>query len=442
MKYMSNVLIIDDNADEASTLKKIFEERQCCPVAVNYTDIKEGFSLHPDIICCDIMLNTLGNNEQNFKTIAGLIKKIFNKCQEYIFIAWTSGDKKLFNELKQFIISDSSIPQPLGIYCFSKTNFSAEKLDKKIATIRKKHLGLDILQYWKKSVQESIENTISGICNLAKTKKNSIEDILKLLAYKTIGEHNLKNNEGKVLNFFLQYILRDYTEKLFYNQDNDIVKRISNLSVQKKTSLELMAVLNSALHIDNISFSTNLICPGSFYKINQNDLWGYLFGAKAMTDNSFSESKCEKKRLDILKTALKNTLKLKSDAQKKKRNKEINDIKDNVIWGIVDITADCDFSNKKEELNKCVLAFLTPLNKIHTEDKLSTSPNFLRYKITLNIDGNEQYFWLILCCKYLLGLRKELVLSNEFLFRIRETLLTCIRSNVFEHNSRIGTISF
>ena len=112
------------------------------------------------------------------------------------------------------------------------------------------------------------------------------------------------------------------------------------------------------------------------------------------------------------------------------------------MWGIVDITADCDFSNNKSGINKCVLAFLTPLNNEHLESALSKSPSFIRYKIAIKQNKDYKFFWLILCSKYLFGMHKEDIKSNSFEFRLRETLISSIRCNIYDCNSRLGTISF
>ncbi|MCL1786251.1 MAG: hypothetical protein FWG39_03855, partial [Alphaproteobacteria bacterium] len=112
------------------------------------------------------------------------------------------------------------------------------------------------------------------------------------------------------------------------------------------------------------------------------------------------------------------------------------------LFGIVDITADCDSTNNKG-FRKLALAALIKSNKI-TDRKLSKRMDSISYtKISLkDRTGMDIDYWLLIDARFLTGLSKNHILAGaKILFRIRQELLSCIRQQVLSYNARIGTIA-
>ena len=114
---------------------------------------------------------------------------------------------------------------------------------------------------------------------------------------------------------------------------------------------------------------------------------------------------------------------------------------DKCIWGIVNITADCDHSNKKQGIDKFVLACLAKYECVVREDKVKVNiPSLIMYRF-FDKESNENKA-LIVNSKYIFGACFKNLESCTKHFRIRKQVLASIRQQVYSQNSRIGTISF
>ena len=127
------------------------------------------------------------------------------------------------------------------------------------------------------------------------------------------------------------------------------------------------------------------------------------------------------------------------------------DIKDNIhkidgldidkcIWGIVNITADCDHSNKKQGIDKFVFACIVKYGHADENKVKVSSPSLIMYRFYDKESAENKA--LIIHSKYIFGACLKNFKNYTKYFRIRKQLLISIRQQVYAYNSRIGTISF
>lgn len=191
MNYLNDTLIIDDQVDEAYELSELFAQGGSYPIILKPEHVSRELAIIPKLVCCDINLSGT-DDDQNFKTIAGLLKKIYpeNKKGIYIFIAWTSHKNKL-KALKRYIQADAEIYQPLDFIAIGKEDYKndPQKLERKINSILRNMLGLKACLIWNNIIREANNETFINLSNLAKDTKI---DLLTLM-----GGVSLCKSRGK-----------------------------------------------------------------------------------------------------------------------------------------------------------------------------------------------------------------------------------------------------
>lgn len=408
MNYLSNVLIIDDTIEEAFDLQELFCKNSCIPVIMRPEQISEKMDFIPNIICCDINLHGT-NDDINFKSILGLLKKIFKINKGfYIFIAWTSHTDKL-EELKQLIQSDQDTHQPLLFLAMGKEDFKGHhlKLRKEIRSLLKDNKGLYACLMWNKIVQNANNETMHILYKISQDTELDLLKILTSLAKSNFGVHVLKNEALSLLKP-MNFVLRDNIEKkMFQHKISVEFSKLfkNNPSLNNDEEKKVKSIANTLLHI-NMYPNSNKIVPGDVIEVN------LKFITKLIKNSRISED-----------TLLEKILKKGAP-------------KNEIIWGLCEITADCDFAQcKTKEINKFSLLYLIPDTYVNSTNKEYVT------KTNICVEYNEKVYSLIIDCRFMFSLQSSRLKKNR-IFNIRESLLNSYRQQIFSYNSRIGTISF
>lgn len=409
MENLKNVLIIDDQLDEVEDIRKAFLQNKYIPVVVTPVESK-SISYMPDILCCDINLSAT-NKEQNFKTIAGILKKIFRHDKLYIFIAWTRNSDT-FIALKEHLSKDNDIVQPIKYICFDKETFNLQIFEKELIKIYDENKGLISLYDWNHIVIDSLDKLPYNIRLMAQDNKCSIQEILFSLGKKTAGEH-FTENKVKTVCTFLHLLLEDEIDTTIKSL-NDTLENFSDLKEVTTSDTIPIEKLNSALLFSkNTSTSLDV---GDFIQLDH---------------------RC--------------FMKIRHFIERNTRKQIKKDIKDNIhkidgldidkcIWGIVNITADCDHSNKKQGIDKFVFACIVKYGHADENKVKVSSPSLIMYRFYDKESAENKA--LIIHSKYIFGACLKNFKNYTKYFRIRKQLLISIRQQVYAYNSRIGTISF
>lgn len=409
MNYLTDVLIIDDQLTEANDLQELFVKNGYFPVIVKPEWITNNFSLSPQIVCCDINLLGGNNDEANFKLIQGTLKKIFKQPTTYIFIAWTSHKSKL-QALKEHLSADVSLVQPVGFLSMGKNEFRSKpnKLKILINNMLKENIGLKICLIWNSIIRHANNMSLITLTDLSLSTGVELQQLLYDLAAQNFGV-NVPKNETASLIIPINLILKDNVEKNialspFSKELSKIFKNMGP-TAKKSISEDLKAKVNAIMHI-SMQNGVNKIVPGDFIKI----------------DASFLRKKLKYPKLNII-DLLGKTIKTSANESQ-------------VILGMVEITADCDFSNcKTAGVHKFAFAYLVPLSIFSKADEYHNK------NTNITVEYQSQKYQMIVDCRFILAFKAN-ELKNQKLFNIRDGLLTSYRKNIYDHNSRIGTISF
>ncbi|WP_372519648.1 hypothetical protein [Candidatus Ruminimicrobiellum ovillum] len=409
MDYLSDILIIDDNLEEAYDLAGGFAKNKCVSIILKPEDVNDELNFIPKIICCDIKLTTSGDDVANYKLILNLLKKIFSKNKgTYLFVAWTRN-KNEFDALKKYIEADKEVNQPVSFLSLDKDEFKDQpsKLKIKLNKNLDSKKGLKALLIWNEIIKEANNKTLNKLFVLSKETETDLLSLLYYLAKANLGK-KINDNEIVALIKPINYILRDNIDKELIQEETK--KFFRNIFKDIKAEGRLLETIevktNSILHI-NTNIKHKNVIPGDVVE----------YSAKKL------------KRLFAFS---------KKDENIKNENPVVSLIKKSAICGLLEVTADCDFSNEKtNDISKFVPVYLIP------KDKCS---NNLRNKdyfrnTNLEIEYNNQFYVFLVDCRYIFSMKSNSLYKNK-LFSIRENLFTSYRQQVYSYNSRIGTISF
>lgn len=411
---LSNVLIIDDRIDETTNIREAFLQKGYSPLVVQPEEIDLNFSYVPDIICCDIDLGGT-NDTQNFTIICGLLKKIIKFNKLYFFIAWTTNED-LFNNLIEHLSKDQELIKPIQNLLFSKQDFDVNYLEEQLKEIYDNNKGLESLYDWKDIIISSVYKQLYSLQKVAEENNCSIQHILFSLGEKTNGKKNFLKNKILSTCTFLHLLLEDSVDSTIKlkakTEQNllfkDIEKPLTSANIPEEE-------LNSLLIISEAS--PQILDVGDFIL--------------------FDESLYRK----VIKTniiTIKHRKKIQRSIMDKNNINGITLIKQNCIWGIVNITAVCDLSNLKQGVNKFVLACIIEYSDVDKEKYRIKSPSFIVYRFKQ--DGKNKI--LVINSKYIFGIDSKCVENCKKIFKIRKQFVDSIRQQVYSYNSRIGTISF
>ncbi len=432
MKNLSNVIIIDDVLAEIDALRDEFIKGGCVPLILdvnNAIPTYQELPFIPRIICSDIKIIAGASDEQNYRQIADIISTLVLTNTVYVFIAWTSNPTE-FEKLKTYLENSEELnqKQPIQFLCLDKNNFTVNILNSKIQEIDK---DVYSLFYWKRLVSQAAEQTLDNLYVLSKyAQDTTIGTILNSLAQVSVGEDHIHGNEPKIIIEQLHYLLADTCNQTILSNSSSNTIFSSAIHGARSINGDLKPVLNTMLIIDTSKNNSRFVFPGDFRRINS---WKFV---KLFLQNNpvlkdkiglfFKSAKLRKQEL------LYGYLVKKTDAQMQK----IDNIINKVIFGVIDITAGCDFANGKEGLHKIVFSFLMP--KVDGL-KIKTSGSIISKEISL--DDNK--YTLIIDAKYLSGITaRDITKNTSHLFRIREMSINDVRQKVLFYNARIGTSTF
>ena len=271
MNYISDILLIDDQIEEAYEIQKNFLKMGFNPVISKPQEITESFSMSPSIIFCDIYL--LGTDDDiNFKLIKGILKKIYKKNTPYILILWTSHSDKI-TELENCIRADREIIQPLEITSMDKNNISVieNNLKTLLDRINFEYPDFTVFAIFKYIISKANNDTVDLLNNLYNIKEGKFINLLVSIAEQSIGEKNIKGNEACALSTPISYFIKNSIDKNIYKKElhSDLINIFKNVVHMPKNDLDqkLKAKINTVMHI-NMNTQDNITIPGDYIKTN------------------------------------------------------------------------------------------------------------------------------------------------------------------------------
>jgi hypothetical protein len=462
-----NAVVIDDEANDVWAVTNALGIKGIATFPIHYSEANKAFdycrgiaSSQPRVIITDIQINRSAGRDPtttDYANIASCIELLVSEISgPYIILAWTDQSSHLA-ELKDYVLKylekqNIILPFYFDAICKvecredgSDTEYSMEKIFSKFSIHMEQKKGIRALMSWEKLVARSAHKTVDSLVSMA---GDNLTDVLFSLGEKVAGQ-NLPTNECAALNESLFYVLRDELAKASeVNNNQDLWSKALEGGVLDNTK-NLKNQLNTLLHIDE-NIVSNTICPGDVWLINNEKSYFSTFstGDELETQLDAFKNICisDNNRVISIKKHI-------SDEKKESKVTELHkklhalvteliDAKSASLIVAVEISPQCDFSNKKKPLKSIVLGMLVPQSKLSKKVTVSQKQS----ETSLPIHFNDIDYDLVISAKYILSSSPEQIGSDDIsfskIFRIRESMLQSWIQFISSYNARIGTISF
>lgn len=377
--------------------------------------------------------------DEDVKLATSIINSLFGEDSQqlYALLIWTTHPDRFENYIDKLYKRLETLNKPLPLFsnsllkekCKKDDNndeYDVDKILKSFEEFFENRDELIALLDWENQCFYSAKETINSI-----SESNDSEEIKKTLtalAHQSLHPSQIKNKEKYAVAESLKYLLNDKLSYSIESIDNDLWAKTLLSTV---TELENLSKINTLLHLDFTNLESEMICPGDFFKINDDLLWSYF------TDET-GERLAKFKRAIFYKN-FKN-----KDKDGNSTNNLQKEISDNAIFGLLEISPSCDFAQgKRKECKMYVFAILSP----YKEELInSDSPSIIGKKI-FNIKDSD--FTFFINSNYIFTIPDKIIIevseeTNEKnlskIFRIRESLLLPLIREIANQNSRIGTI--
>lgn len=469
---LKDIVVIDDNSEDLDAIVSALRQANQFVIPFLYKndesstlDLLRSCAKSEKIIRCIITdINLIEGSTFNpmnaAKYIADNILEGFitPNSKNYILFVWTSKDtQNEFDEFKNTLnltLEQHGIKKPLNIVqisknaCKSGLSYDPQKILRFIKDAMKDNQNKAILQLidWEKKCEIATAETIETLIDF----ENTSHVLYKLL--QELGGKNALKEPEQIVNILL-LLLKDNLNKIASEKNiRSIWKDLfENIIDSQEINISEKAKINTILHIDTNVQESDIICPGDFFEIRNNNVLNCCF-FKAF-DNQPKESyfnKCFDYTLnnEIFKNKNKNEKKRIKSEKKKQFLK-------NFKTGLLEISASCDFANNKKISNLYVLSLIAPkiegLEFARYDNQIAQSKKVKESILDpLLIEFEDKPYYLFIDVNYIFSLNSKFINSKNFLgqkrlvklFRLRESYLQHWIQKIANHNSRIGTISF
>jgi hypothetical protein len=383
------------------------------------------------------------HNSAVFNDLADAINLYISKDNgPYVLIFWTAN-KKVVNAFKLFMKDDdrgySETASPILIDCIDKADYNIDATENNLAdnvlTLLNSHNKIKFLFDLEDSPRIAGENTLNRLYNiLPKTDEwgeslqlfRNLDEVLSKIAASTLGFHHAKENPKRAVYESLIPIINYEILNAKSNVDwNQIVNQLTiaqNIGALISPDVNIQYKVNSLYHIED-------------YTNHSKDVRGCVIELDktskeiSKTFNIADVSAWISKLLAI---------KDANDNQKMKKDLILHQAK--LI--ALEISAACDYSNKKERINKYILGVLSVGLDIDSDINLKSRPESCYHLGGCCFQIEEKNFHIWLNLNYVFGTTPEDSRLGAPLFILKKEIMDMLGNKYASHISRIGITSF
>jgi len=473
---MIGAVVIDDDLNHIMGVSNALGEKGIASFPIHYSDAVRAKALcdgvstsQPRVIITDIQILNDQQPEptnKDFAAIAGLIERLIENLDgPYIVLAWTDKTDS-FDKLKKYItdyFEKQEIQPPIYFDSICKTEcknsdgeFITEKIFSKLVAHLNEKKQIKALMNWEKNAVLSASNTVNTLFNYW---GNDLESVLGCLAI-AVAEKNLDGYEAEAINEAMSYIFKDEISKSNTDLESKNIWNLALSGIDYK-SIESFRnkhkfQLNALLHID-FYVESNLVCPGDVWEVGEASKLFNSFahpsetvGVIADFKNDLIESRVGPQNImqakSNLASAKKDSQKTKCKAKLVELRKKLRDTKraiDSLAITAIEVSPQCDFSQKKKTLKTLHLGLLIPNEITIGKDALIS---FKKEIVKVPISYQNKDYYLAISKKYFLSLSEGKIssvrLKMKNIFRVREIKLQEIIQEIVADHARVGTASF
>ncbi|MGJ3351215.1 hypothetical protein AAZR23_17270 [Morganella sp. Je.2.23] len=429
----TSIILVDNDQSELDILSSAFFKSgiSCLPLLYDSKTGVNSYNLKPSVnirwLFMDLNLEDLPSNEA-----ASFIGPIVNVIESlvsggmYSLIFW-SKHESIIDDIVERIKVDSylhqKIPCPIQILKLDKTSFKdSDDLKNSLLKYLDSPPMIKSLYQWEELTNKSVDNVINKIHSLANTNKtwdieslkSNISNILSLLAYESTGIKMANDESKKSLNNGLLSIVEDEYNNISSENiwDDYCLIPYKNLDLSELSKSNL----NTYLFVEDVDFNNlndKTFDKGvmTFVKNNREFINDFINNENCINEEFFNYNSNGDKYIDDL------------------------------IIGSLEVSPDCDHANRKVKLNRFLLAALIPKDKFEELNKNNKYNDGVFGELPYFMYNNKQYK-LMISYKYLFSISKNdtalLSLFESNGIRIKENILSKVRSEMSRHISRLG----
>ncbi len=431
----AKIIIVDDVQEHLDKLALPFWKAGVACKCYKYDSTYSNPLNNVRVAFFDININPSGggSSSQRMNDVAIAIKKyIANDNGPFVLIFWTSN-KNMVNDIKEYInIRHKDCPQPIHVDSIDKDEFLDDETEL-LSTLQElmDDETLKVIYNFERSSMMAASKTIDQFCRLVPKSdawgvnedfKLNFEKTLSWVAVKNMGFEYAKDNPGKGIASSLLPILNYHAERL---QDLEIWRTY-------------LSSLQSALK------QSDIICPEGFSESKINSIFHIdaTDGQKNVRGSVIEIDKGNKKVLSTLNIMnidawFNYIIPFNSNKNSSKRATR----KDSKLIA-VEMSAACDFSNKKDRINKYILGFLTPVINVDSDIDNIRRPDSSFHIGGVNFHFGEKDYQIWLNLNYVFGAIPEDKRLGTPLFVLKKEIMDMIGHKYASHVSRIGITSF
>ncbi|HAU55348.1 MAG TPA: hypothetical protein DCW66_19590, partial [Sphingobacterium sp.] len=362
----------------------------------------------------------------------------------YILVFWTANSR-IVEAFKLYMRDPSrgfgDTASPILIDCIDKTPFTdennqQENLSDRVLALLNSNEKIKFLFDLEQNTKNAGENTLDRVYDIL--PKNDIwgdsthlfenlDRVLSKIAASSLGFDHAKENPKKAIYEgllpILNYEFLNRESNVAWNQIVEQLKKASTVKELVSPDINIQYKVNALYHIeDYVDHSKDV--RGSVIKIDK---------SSQETLDVFDIGNID----DWISKLL--TIKAETDKQKKRKEEILN----NSRLIAIELSAACDFSNRKPRINKYILGVLTSNlnNKIETDLNIKNKPE-ASYHLggcCFHHGGNNYHIWLNL--NYVFGAKPNDSRFGETIFILKKEIMDMLGNKYANHISRIGITS-
>jgi hypothetical protein len=450
-KVSNNIIIVDDQQKELDLLSQAFLDKGigCRPLLYDNSYFEPLSNIRIAFFDLNIGEKKVDDSGKTPEEVEKLNSGVYNDLalaiNQYIdkqngpfaLIFWTKN-KKIIDGFIKYIQNPergfSDTPFPILINCIDKdefiTNTSIDNLSEKLLEI----LNLEEIKFlfnFEKQASEAAEKTINKLYKVIPKDKNwgentilfdSLGKILSKIAASTLGFEHSKENPNKAVFEGLLPIL-----------NNEILTSESEVDWKK-----ILIPLYAANNFKEVISPDDLIQRkvNSIFHLENNVGEKDVRGNVVLLDKTNSEI-LNSLNINDINVWFNKLIPFRNDKKNLKRS-----VRNNSRLIAIELSAACDFSNRKERINKYAIGFITPCinlkEDIDHERRIESSYHL--GGCDFNLEEEDFQIWLNL--NFVFGAKSDDPRLGESLFIMKKEIMDMLGNKYASHVSRIGITSF
>lgn len=386
----------------------------------------------------------LDKHSKVFNDLANAINQYIHKENgPFALIFWTKNSQvieafKIFMQNPERGFNDSTA-KPIYIGHLDKVNINEENnsLSERVINLLNSEEKIKFLFDFEENSKLSGEKTINRIYNILPKDPlwgdntilfENIDKVLSKIAASTLGFENAQENPKKAVYEGLIPLL-NYE---FLNRESNV--KWDEIVTQLHNAKKYKDLVSPDI---NIQFNVNTLYHIEDYNNQAKDVRGSLIEI-----NKDLEANLKSLNIENINDWISNLLAIKDANPAQQTRKE--EIIDNSKLIAVELSAACDFSNKKLRINKYILGVLTSNlnNNIENDLNLKSRPESCYHLggCCFRHDDNNYHIWLNL--NYVFGAKPDDERLGDTIFILKKEIMDMLGNKYASHISRIGITSF